>query len=72
MCSDPSISPPGDAELALKHYNHSLALVESHGDKFSASITLLRIAGIVSLEKGELDLALDYVERALVFLKDTL
>ena len=70
MCSDPSISPPGDVDLALKHYNQSLALGESLEDKVSIGVTLLRIANIVGLYKGNLDLALNYTERALALFKE--
>jgi tetratricopeptide (TPR) repeat protein len=70
MSSDPSFSPPGDVDLALKYYKHSLDLAESHDQKDLIIVSLLRSAWDIGAIKGNLDLALDLIERALVFSKE--
>jgi tetratricopeptide (TPR) repeat protein len=71
MSLDSWISPINDDILALKHYKHSLSLAESVENKKLVISNLLRIAWNFGNVKGELDLALDYIEKALVFSKDT-
>jgi len=70
MISDPRYSVNSDIELAIKHYRHSLDLGESLGDTERVIASLLRIAMIISKTKGDLDLALDYIERALALSKN--
>ncbi|MFW9941510.1 MAG: tetratricopeptide repeat protein [Candidatus Thorarchaeota archaeon] len=71
MALDPLMSPPGDQDLALKYYNQSLALAESLGDNDRVISCLIRIAWIIGIEKGILDLSLDYIEKALALTKGT-
>ncbi|MFX1324553.1 MAG: tetratricopeptide repeat protein [Promethearchaeota archaeon] len=71
MCSDSLYTLTSDANTALMHYKHSLFLRESLGDLYDAKITLIRIAWFVFLHKGEFNLALSYIESAMLNLKDT-
>jgi tetratricopeptide (TPR) repeat protein len=68
--SDPLFTPKGDIDLALKYYNHSLALGESLGDELLIGSSLLSIAWGLGTQKGEIDNALEYVERTLAFAKE--
>ena len=68
---DPSYFPTsGNEELALKHYNYSLVLAESFGSKDLVIANLLRISWTIGFIKGNSDLALDYIERALIISKE--
>ena len=68
--SDPFFTPEGDIDLALKYYKHSLALGESLGDEVLIGSSLLSIAWGLGAYKGEIDNALEYVERTLAFAKE--
>ncbi|MHA2008410.1 MAG: tetratricopeptide repeat protein [Promethearchaeota archaeon] len=70
MMADPYFSSTGDVNLALKLYKHGLALGESVDDKVRISSSLIRIAWGIGMNIGDLDLALDYVDRALTLSKD--
>ncbi|MHA1986400.1 MAG: tetratricopeptide repeat protein [Promethearchaeota archaeon] len=71
MSLDPSISPPGDVDLAIKHYNLCLNLAESHGNETLINASLLRMAWNLLTIKGEHDIALDYIEKALALATET-
>ncbi|MHA2181336.1 MAG: hypothetical protein ACXAAH_07925 [Promethearchaeota archaeon] len=71
MSLDPALTPTSEnEELALKHYNYSLVLAESFGIKVLVIANLMRIAWIIGLIKGNSNLALDYIERALIYSKE--
>ena len=70
MISDPFFTPKGDVDLAFKYYKHSLALGESLGDVEIIGVSLLQLAWGFGMHKGEIDNALEYVERALAFFKE--
>ncbi|MFW9783934.1 MAG: hypothetical protein ACFFFB_16735, partial [Candidatus Heimdallarchaeota archaeon] len=64
MTFDPSLVPLGNIDLALKYYKQSLGLFESLGAKFDIGLCLLRISNLTGIQMGNIDLALDYVEKA--------
>ncbi len=68
--SDPFYTPKGDIDLALKYYKHSLALGESLGDEYLFGASLLSISWGLGVYKGEINNALEYVERILAFAKE--
>ncbi len=59
-----------DADRALEHLEHSLALREEIGAKLEIAKCLIFIA-LVYLNKGELDRALKYAERGLALAKES-
>ncbi len=62
---------PDDADLALKHFEHSLALREELGIKHEIAESLGRMVWILCIFKGELDRALKYAERGLTLTKES-
>ncbi len=60
-----------DADLALKHLEHSLALREELGIKHEITQSLYMMTWTLVLFKGELDRALKYAERGLVLAKES-
>ncbi|MFX1280735.1 MAG: tetratricopeptide repeat protein [Promethearchaeota archaeon] len=70
MCSDSLYTLTSDTNTALMHYKLSLSLRESVGDIYDANITLIRIAWFF-LHNGDFNLALSYIENAILNLKDT-
>ncbi|MFX1572371.1 MAG: tetratricopeptide repeat protein [Promethearchaeota archaeon] len=60
----------GDADQALKHLEHSLALCEELDIEPGVAQSLFRIAWILGVFKGELDRALEYAERSMVLAKE--
>ncbi|MFX0004842.1 MAG: tetratricopeptide repeat protein, partial [Promethearchaeota archaeon] len=68
--SNPSISPKGDLEKALKYYKHSLAIGESLGDEFIVCGSLFTLGWSLFLYKGEIDNALECAEKALIVAKE--
>jgi len=71
MCSDSLFTLSDDANTALMHYKKSLSLRESMGDIYDVSYTLIRIAWFVFMQRSDFNLALSYVESAMLNLKDT-
>ena len=63
--SNPAFSPEGDVDLAIKYYTQSLAMAESLGDKELVCLSLNVIAWQIGLFKGNFNLALEHVERAI-------
>ncbi|MHA2391899.1 MAG: tetratricopeptide repeat protein [Promethearchaeota archaeon] len=61
----------GDADRALKHAEHSLALREELGIKHEIVLTLVGISYIFSLLKSNLDSALKYSERAMAVAEES-
>ncbi len=60
-----------DADLALKHLEHSLAIREELGIKHEISESLCWMASTLCLSKGELNRALKYAERSLALAKES-
>ena len=57
--------------LALEYLEQCQALLEEFGDKYDVAISLLIIARIFMIYKGELDHAFDYIEHALTIGKES-
>ncbi|KKL16777.1 hypothetical protein LCGC14_2492170, partial [marine sediment metagenome] len=62
---------PKEADLALKHLEHSLALREELGIKHEIAESLIGMAWNLSVNKGELNRALKYAERSLALAKES-
>ncbi|KKL64856.1 hypothetical protein LCGC14_2160800, partial [marine sediment metagenome] len=60
-----------DADLALKHLEHSLALREELGIKHEIAESLGQMAFYLYIFKGELNRALKYAERGLILAKES-
>jgi len=60
-----------DADLALKHVEHSLALREELGIKHEIAESLSSLAYTLCIFKGELNRALKYTERSLALAKES-
>jgi len=60
-----------DTNQALEHHEQSLALREELGFKPKIGQSLLQIARIIGVSKGELDRALKYAERSLTFFEES-
>jgi tetratricopeptide (TPR) repeat protein len=60
-----------DPDMALEHFEHCLALQEEYGYKYKVAETLLMIGWILSLYKGDLDHAFEYIERGLTLAKQS-
>ncbi len=60
-----------EADLALKHLEHSLALREELGIKHEIAESLIGMAWNLSVNKGELNRALKYAERSLALAKES-
>ena len=61
----------GDADRAIEHYKHSLALREEIGAKQDAARSLFQLGWVFGILKGELDRALKYAERSLALAKES-
>jgi len=61
----------GDADRALEHYEHGLALREELGIKHEIAFSLSLLANSLCVLKGELDRALKYAERGLALAKES-
>jgi len=62
---------PNDADLALKHLEHSLALREELGIKHEIAETLSQMAFNLCVFKGELNRALKYADESLALAKES-
>ncbi|MHA2127718.1 MAG: tetratricopeptide repeat protein, partial [Promethearchaeota archaeon] len=62
---------PNDTDKALEYMEHSLALRENLGIKHEIAESLAAIAGILSIYKGEINGALELVERSLSLVKES-
>jgi len=62
---------PNDADLALKHLEHSLSLREELGIKHEIAESLTKIAWNLIFFKGELNRALKYAEKSLALAKES-
>ncbi|MHA2399132.1 MAG: tetratricopeptide repeat protein [Promethearchaeota archaeon] len=71
MSSDPTLFPQGDVDLTIKYYEQCLTLAESHGNDILINASLIRLAWNFIMIKGQLNFALEYIERALNLSKDT-
>ncbi len=60
-----------DTNQALEHHEQSLTLREEIGFKPKIGQSLLQIARIIGVSKGELDRALKYAERSLTFFEES-
>jgi len=61
----------GDADRALEHLEHTLALQEELGIKHEIALSLSLMALTLCRYKGELDRALKYAERSLALAKES-
>jgi len=60
-----------DADLALKYYEHSLALREEYGSKLDIAISLGGISRIFVFFKADYNRAIKILERSLALIKET-
>jgi len=60
-----------DADLALKYFEHSLALREEYGSKLDIAISLGAMSRIFVFFKADYHRALKYLERAVALIKET-
>ena len=70
MSSDPLFSSTGEPDIALEHFQRSLSLSEALNDKERIIGNLIRMSWITGFNKEDFDLALDYLERALVLSRE--
>ncbi len=64
-------SNPNDADLSLKHHEHSLAMREELGIKHEIAESLGQIANNLCFFKGELNRALKFAERSVALAKES-
>ncbi|KKM84719.1 hypothetical protein LCGC14_1296290, partial [marine sediment metagenome] len=57
-------------DLAVEHFEHSIALSEEIGATKEIAKSLIQIGWVIGIYNGELDRALDYVKRGMILAKE--